>query len=124
MTLHPIEPRLYLRVCDPSERTCQLYFIYATSSIAIVPMSVEKATPITALTNTKWTKPEYILPTPSLMFAFHLECDMEKFTPIGQGPYGKRANVIFRGGRFEGPEMRGSVLPGGGGTKPPPRNIQ
>lgn len=38
------------------------------------------------------------LPQPKLEFLFHLECDMESFTPIGKGPYGNRMNVIFKGG--------------------------
>ena len=37
---------------------------------------------------------------------------MEEFHPIG-GPK-NRATVIFKGGRFEGPRMKGTILPGGG----------
>lgn len=40
---------------------------------------------------------------------------MESFRHIGAGPYGDRSTVIFRGGRFEGPRLRGEILPGGGG---------
>jgi hypothetical protein len=39
---------------------------------------------------------------------------MESFRHIGTGPYGDRSTVIFKGGRFEGPLLRGSILPGGG----------
>lgn len=39
---------------------------------------------------------------------------MESFHSIGQGPYGNRSTVIFKGGRFEGPSLRGEILPGGG----------
>jgi len=70
---------------------------------------------IEALKNTTWTKPEYTLPVPALEFLFHLECDMETFRHIGQGPHGDRSTVIFKGGRFEGPKLRGEILPGGGG---------
>jgi hypothetical protein len=76
---------------------------------------VEQPHSISTLTNTKWTKPEYTLPVPSLQFLFHLECDMETFRHIGEGPYGDRSTVIFKGGRFEGPKLRGEILPGGGG---------
>ncbi|KAF7882505.1 uncharacterized protein EAF02_005868 [Botrytis sinoallii] len=75
---------------------------------------VEKAHDISTLKNTEWSKPEYTLPTPSLQFLFHLECDMEEFHPIGDGGHGNRATVIFKGGRFEGPHLRGTILPGGG----------
>ena len=70
---------------------------------------------LSQLTNTKWEKPDYELPIPSLAFVFHLECDMEAFRHVGPGPYGDRSTVIFEGGRFEGPKMSGKVLPGGGG---------
>lgn len=34
---------------------------------------------------------------------------------VGEGPHGDRSSVIFKGGRFEGPKLRGEILPGGGG---------
>nr|OQO29573.1 hypothetical protein B0A51_03654 [Rachicladosporium sp. CCFEE 5018] len=76
--------------------------------------TVEAPANIASLSNTEWTKPEYNLPQPALQFLFHLECDMESFRHIGQGPYGDRSTVIFKGGRFEGPKLRGEILPGGG----------
>ena len=39
---------------------------------------------------------------------------METFMHIGEGPYGDRSTVIFKGGRFEGPRLSGEILPGGG----------
>ena len=51
-------------------------------------------------TLTTGSKPEYTLPTPSLQFLFHLECDMEEFHPIGDGGHGNRATVIFKGMSF------------------------
>lgn len=39
---------------------------------------------------------------------------METFRHIGSGPHGDRSTVIFKGGRFEGPRIRGTILPGGG----------
>ncbi|KAK0336954.1 hypothetical protein LTR91_010966 [Friedmanniomyces endolithicus] len=80
----------------------------------IEPGTVERAPPASSLTTTQWTTPDYTLPTPSLQFLFHLECDMESFRHIGQGPYGDRSTVIFKGGRFDGPRLRGEILPGGG----------
>jgi hypothetical protein len=81
----------------------------------ILIMSIESAPSTSSLKNTKWDKPEYTLPTPSLAFLFHLECNMESFMHVGNGPHGDRSTVIFKGGRFEGPELRGEILPGGGG---------
>lgn len=76
--------------------------------------TVEPPHPISTLTNTTWALPSYTLPLPSLQFLFHLECDMESFKHVGAGPHGDRSTVIFKGGRFEGPLLRGAVLPGGG----------
>ena len=77
--------------------------------------TVKPSPGISSLTNTQWTKPSFTLPAPSLDFLFHLECDMESFRHIGAGPHGDRSTVIFKGGRFEGPKIRGTILPGGGG---------
>ncbi|GAB1729391.1 hypothetical protein NU195Hw_g4343t1 [Hortaea werneckii] len=78
------------------------------------PGTIEPPPAINSLNATQWTRPDYQLPVPSLQFLFHLECDMEDFHHIGQGPFGNRSTVIFKGGRFEGPRMRGTILPGGG----------
>ncbi|QSZ31796.1 hypothetical protein DSL72_001365 [Monilinia vaccinii-corymbosi] len=66
---------------------------------------VEKAPHISTLTNSEWSKVNHTLPIPSLQFLFHLECDIADIRPIGDGG---------RGGRFEGPRIRGTMLPGGG----------
>lgn len=57
-----------------------------------------------------FARPDYTLPAISLRFVCHLECEMESFTEVGDGPYGKRMNVIFKGGVFEGPSFKGEVL--------------
>nr|POE52120.1 upf0311 protein [Quercus suber] len=84
------------------------------SSSTPQPGTIEKAPPLSTLPNTSWKNPSYTLPAPSLQFLFHLECDMEAFRHIGEGPYGDRSTVIFKGGRFEGPKLRGEILGGGG----------
>ena len=108
------------------------------------PGTIEAPPAINSLSATQWTRPDYQPPVPSLQFLFHLECDMEDFHHIGQGPFGNRSTVVvsnpllrsldvqtsltlsqFKGGRFEGPRMRGTILPGGGGTiQPYPANCR
>lgn len=39
---------------------------------------------------------------------------MQEFKHIGSGPHGDRSTVIFKDGRFEGPELRGTIMAGGG----------
>jgi hypothetical protein len=86
-----------------------------TSSSTPPPGTIEQPIGADELTNSKWNKPGFKLPVPSLQFLFHLECDMESFKHIGAGPHGDRSTVIFKGGRFEGPRLRGSIRAGGGG---------
>ena len=96
-------------------------------------MSTTPAPSSSEPSNTHWRKPSYTLPVPSLKFLLHLECDMEdrlvgsgrfysphldpsRFLNIGPGPYGDRKAIMFKGGRFEGPDgLHGEILPGGGG---------
>ena len=40
--------------------------------------------------------------------------DLDEGQPIGETPYGVRYIVYVTGGEFEGPKLRGEVLPGGG----------
>lgn len=39
---------------------------------------------------------------------------MLSFRHIGEAGHGNRSTVIFKGGRFEGPKLRGEILQGGG----------
>lgn len=42
-----------------------------------------------------------------------LAVDVGEVVTMGQGPLGERRLIAILGGRFDGPGMRGSVLPGG-----------
>ncbi|KAL0484345.1 hypothetical protein AKO1_005000 [Acrasis kona] len=63
---------------------------------------------------TQWKQPDFKVPLPKLTFVLHLECDLEPVKEVGTGPYGKRLFAGFLGGRFEGPKLRGEILPHGG----------
>lgn len=54
------------------------------------------------------------LPPPHLEHLYDMHVDLEPPQPVGAGPDGNRQVFIVRGGWFEGPRMRGEVLPGGG----------
>lgn len=47
-------------------------------------------------------------------FLFEMSIDIEPPQPVGPTPAGKRYIAYVRGGRFEGPRLKGRVLPGGG----------
>ena len=47
-------------------------------------------------------------------FLFHIALDVPVLA-LGNTPYGGRRIARFAGGTFEGPKLRGNVLPGGGG---------
>jgi hypothetical protein len=46
------------------------------------------------------------------LFTVALEIEVSSF---GETPYGRRRIFHFNGGSFEGPRLKGKVLPGGGG---------
>ena len=53
-------------------------------------------------------------PEPRLEVLYDMHVDLEPPQVIGQTPQGMRQVFIVRGGTFQGPRMRGEVLPGGG----------
>ena len=52
-------------------------------------------------------------PAPEARFAWEAQVDIGERQSLGQGPRGERFIVPILGGRFEGPRLRGTVLPGG-----------
>ena len=54
------------------------------------------------------------VPQPRLEHLYDMHVDLEPPQPVGQTPSGNRQVFIVKGGAFEGPRMRGEVLPGGG----------
>lgn len=51
--------------------------------------------------------------TPSVEFAFSAHVLLEPTREVGRTPYGVRRRIPIIGGTFEGPRIRGGVLPGG-----------
>lgn len=52
-------------------------------------------------------------PAPEARLAWEAQVDIGERQSLGQGPRGERFIVPILGGRFEGPRLRGTVLPGG-----------
>jgi hypothetical protein len=50
---------------------------------------------------------------PSLQFLYTSRIEIAAPQLLGQGPYGERRIITITGGAFEGPRLRGRVLPGG-----------
>lgn len=50
---------------------------------------------------------------PRTEFVYEAICDLEPSLQLGQSPFGERFMVPIVGGTFEGPGLRGRVLPGG-----------
>jgi hypothetical protein len=50
---------------------------------------------------------------PQLEFLMNLAVDVGEIVSMGEGPLGERRFVGILGGTFEGPDLRGEVLPGG-----------
>jgi hypothetical protein len=49
----------------------------------------------------------------ALEFAYDAIVTLGAATPVGRTPYGVRNRIPITGGSFEGPRIRGTVLPGG-----------
>ncbi len=52
-------------------------------------------------------------PTPGVEFAFEAIVELAPVQTPGATPYGGRSRVPITGGHFEGPRIKGKVLPGG-----------
>ena len=50
---------------------------------------------------------------PQLTFAFEVRATVAAPTEVGQVPHGRRRIVAITGGTFEGPRIKGKVVPGG-----------
>lgn len=53
------------------------------------------------------------LAPPATSFVYEAVVDIAPTQLLGEGPFGERRIVPILGGRFEGPRLRGTVLPGG-----------
>jgi hypothetical protein len=53
------------------------------------------------------------LPEPQLEFLFGMSLEVEGPDQVGPTPWGRRRVVRVKGGSFDGPRLRGTVLPGG-----------
>ncbi len=57
--------------------------------------------------------PPALPPAPELQFAFEAVVQIGPVMDLGLTPQGRRRVIPIAGGRFEGPAIRGRVLPGG-----------
>jgi hypothetical protein len=53
------------------------------------------------------------LPEPQLEFLFGMSLQVEKPDHIGPTPFGRRRVIGVKSGTFDGPKLKGKVLPGG-----------
>jgi hypothetical protein len=54
------------------------------------------------------------LPVPTLRLVYRLEAGLAAPLDLGETPNGHRRVVAYTGGRFDGPELSGELVPGGG----------
>ena len=52
-------------------------------------------------------------PAPSLAFVYTAEVDIGPPETVGTTPFGRRTRIAILGGAFEGPGIRGTIVPGG-----------
>lgn len=66
------------------------------------------------ITLAPWAKSEvFPVPEPDLEFLFELTATLDKPQELGVTKYGRRRIIGINGGHFEGPNIRGTVVPGG-----------
>jgi len=53
-------------------------------------------------------------PRPKLEHIYDMHADLEPPQMVGQTPAGTRQIFVVKGGSFEGPKLKGELLPGGG----------
>jgi hypothetical protein len=54
------------------------------------------------------------LPMPALQLVYRVQAEVAAPLDFGQTPNGHRRLVAFTGGRFDGPDLAGALVPGGG----------
>jgi hypothetical protein len=54
------------------------------------------------------------LPDPSLRLVYRLQAELAAPLDVGETPSGHRRVIAYTGGHFEGPDMSGELVPGGG----------
>ncbi len=90
-----------------SRRHVLLGGLAATATALAFAKDKDATTPATATTGT------IPMVLPRSEFVYEAVCDLEPALPLGPSPYGERWMVPIVGGTFEGPDMRGTVMPGG-----------
>jgi hypothetical protein len=65
------------------------------------------------LSDFNYLAPEITLVPPVAEFAYEAVVEIGPMKPLGRSPLGERRMIPILGGRFAGPRIRGTVLPGG-----------
>jgi Protein of unknown function (DUF3237) len=61
--------------------------------------------------------PDVPLETPGIEYVFQARCTISAPIELGELSYGKRRIIPITGGTFEGPKLRGIIVPGGEDTQ-------
>jgi hypothetical protein len=93
---------------DPARQTALPRHIAASCAALVVALSFVLMLPSYAAAQST-PRP----PAPGLVFAFELRVTVGAPVMVGQVPRGQRRIVSILGGTFEGPSIKGKVVPGG-----------
>jgi len=80
-------------------------------------MSIQKIPDFNDDFEMAWKCPGYVMPIPSLQYLFHFEGEMGTFRQPQSDTCVEKSTVMFKGGRFAGPKLRGQILSGGGSMR-------
>jgi len=76
-------------------------------AVAAALISAAQVTPLA------WSQKQADPKAPQLHFVFEEQVTLASDIPVGETPIGKRNIVPITGGTFEGPGLRGKIMPGG-----------
>lgn len=86
-------------------------FLRATGRLTLAGAGALIAAPVTLAQTPAAALPPVHAPTGELVF--QIECELAPTMSLGTGPLGERRMVPITGGKFVGPGIAGTVLPGG-----------
>ena len=66
-------------------------------------------TPPKSIPPQDWVSPEYQLPTPTLDLDFRISCQLNPIIRVGEGPWGERNWISFKGGEWTAKWGRGTI---------------
>jgi hypothetical protein len=110
MDLHGRPPKTMPRSSANAPRLESAFAVAARRLALVTALAVSLVAAVAPESNAQNSRTP---PAPGLVFAFELRVNVGAPVMVGQVPRGQRRIVSILGGTFEGPNIKGKVVPGG-----------